>query len=146
MPSLHTTPKNESAYPGTYTPQSKIMKALADGYFDSENTTVKPKVAVSETNECYKVELTAPGMKRENLLVNINDEGKLCVLGFMTKKKSDRRKKISTRMETFLREIDIPDYVDTAFTSATCHAGTLSIFFTKTAEKIKNRPSTIVVY
>ncbi len=146
MLSPHVTQKNEPAYPGAYTPQSKMIKAIADGIFDSEKTTLKPKVSVSETKECYKVELTAPGMKRENLLVNINDDGKLCVLGFMTNKKSDKRKKISTRMETFLREIDLPDYVDTGFTSATCHGGTLSIFFTKASEKIKNRPSTIVVY
>ncbi len=146
MQPLSINPKNETAYPGAYIPQSKMIKAIADGYFDSRKTTLNPQVSVSETKECYKVELTAPGMRRENLLVNINEEGKLCVLGFMTNRKPESRKKITTKMETFLREIDLPDYVDTAFTSATCHGGTLSIFFTKASEKIKNRPSTIVVY
>lgn len=143
---LHSLSTNESAYPGEFTPKRKILKAIAEGYFKAENTTIQPKVVVSETDEYYKVELSAPGIKRENLLVTVNEQGKLCILGFKTSRRTDRKQKMITRMETFLKELSLPDYVDTAFTSATCHAGTLSIFFTKSDRKIKKRPSTIVVY
>ena len=144
MLSLHTT--SNHAYPGEYTPKTKILKAIAEGYFDADQTTIEPKVSISDTEEYYRVELTAPGIKRENLLVNINDEGKLCILGFKTSRRIDNKKKSKSRMETFVREIPLPDYVDAAFTSATCHSGTLSIFFTKSNKKVKNRPSVIVVY
>lgn len=144
MLSLHTN--TDYAYPGEFIPKRKILKAIEDGFFDADQTTIEPKVSISETDEYYKVELTAPGIKRENLLVSINDDGKLCILGFNTSRKMDNKKRITSRMETFVREISLPDYVDAAFTSATCHSGTLSIFFTKTKRKVKNRPSTIVVY
>lgn len=139
-------PTIEPAYPGVFTPKKKILKAIEDGYFNSENTTIQPKISISETEEYYKVELTAPGIKRENLLVTINDEGKLCILGFKTGRSKNKTQKTTLRMETFFKELSLPEYVDAAFTSATCHAGTLSIFFTKSDRTINNRPSTIVVY
>lgn len=140
---------DEPAYPGEYTPKRQILKALSEGLFDDQRSSTEPKVTISESVENYRVEFTVPGLQRENLLVTINEKGNLCILSMNKKKKSFADKhfvKSSSSIETFLKEIPLPEYVDPGFVSATCHAGTLSIFFTKSDHPVKKRPSTIVVY
>ena len=148
MPFLRAS-LNESAYPGEYTPKHQILKALSEGLFEDHQSTMQPKVSISESSENYRVEFTAPGLQRENLLVTINEKGNLCVLLMNKKRKSfsgEKFTKSPSSIETFLKEISLPEYVDPGFVSATCHAGTLSIFFTKSDRPVKKRPSTIVVY
>ena len=138
---------NESAYPGEYTPQHQILEALSQGLFEGNRSPVEPKVSVAESDSTFKVEFTAPGIKRENLLVTINDKGNLSIISMMRKRKGVmdvKAKKAS--IETLLKEVPLPEYVDSSFTSATCHAGTLTIYFKKADHPVHKRPSTIVVY
>ncbi len=147
MLSIHTP--NNTTYPGEFIPKSQILNALAEGVFESDKITTHPSLSISDSEKYYKVELTIPGLKRENLLVTVNEKGNLCILGFnanMKDPKSQSMKKSNTGMDTFLREIPLPGDVDTDFTSATCHAGTLSIIFTRSNKNSRKRSSTIVVY
>lgn len=148
MLSPHTYKKTD-AYPGQYTPKKQMLKAMADGYFDVVKHQIKAIVSQTETNEYYKVEVSVPGMERENLVVNINEEGNLCIFGMQQKRKTLSNEyafQQSRQIETFKSEIALPDNVDTNFISAACHSGTLSILFTKSDRLVKKRPSTIVVY
>lgn len=148
MPSPQTYKKSD-AYPGQYTPKEQMIEAMADGYFDVVKHQITPNVSQTETNEYYKVEVSVPGMKRENLVVNINEEGNLCIFGMQQKRKTLSNEyafQHSRKIETFKIEIALPDNVDTNFVSAACHSGTLSILFTKSDRLIRKRPSTIVVY
>lgn len=138
---------NESAYPGEYTPQHQILEALSQGLLEGNRSSVEPKVSVAESDSTFKVEFTAPGIKRENLLVTINDKGNLSIVSMMRKKKAVLDVKFKKpAIESLLKEITLPDYVDPSFTSATCHAGTLTIYFKKADHPVRKRPSTIVVY
>lgn len=146
---MSRTTLNESTYPGEYTPKHQILQALSEGLFEQNQSSFEPKVHISESDVNYKVEFTAPGIQRENLLVTINEKGNLCILSMKYQRRDlsmGMAKKTKRSIETFLKEIPLPDYVDPAFTSATCHAGTLTIFFTKCDHPVKKRPSTIVVY
>lgn len=143
------TYKKTEAYPGQYTPKKQLVKAMADGYFDLKKNQVSPKITKSETKEYYKVEVSVPGIKRENLVVKINEEGNLCIFGMQDKRdlhSNDYIIRQSRSLETFKCEIELPQNVDTNFVSAACHSGTLSILFTKTDRQVTKRPSTIVVY
>ncbi|MBN9351482.1 MAG: Hsp20/alpha crystallin family protein [Chitinophagaceae bacterium] len=147
MLSIHSP--QYAAYPGEYIPKQKIMKALAEGYFESDKISLNPKHSISQTDEYYKIEMTIPGIKRENLLVTTNEKGSLCIMGYKTGKKSTKSHNapaVKNRMDTFLREIPLPEDADTDFTSASCHEGTLTIFFTRTGRNPRKRASTIVVY
>lgn len=144
MLSIHSP--QYAAYPGEYIPKEKMMKALADGYFESDKIALNPKHSISQTEDYYKLEMTIPGLKRENLLVTTNEVGHLCVMGYKTDKKSSHQQRNADKMDTFLREIVLPDDADTDFTSASCHEGTLTIFFTRTVKASRKKATTIVVY
>jgi HSP20 family molecular chaperone IbpA len=127
-----------------------MLEALSGDLSKKNKTSEEPKVFVSESDENYKVQFSLTGLNRENLLVSINERGNLNVflLKDNTKKSGKRSGKISNKdtFETFQKEIPIPEYVDTGFTSASCHAGTLTVFFTKANQPVAKRPYTIVVY
>ncbi|HRN72644.1 MAG TPA: Hsp20/alpha crystallin family protein [Ginsengibacter sp.] len=135
---------NRSAYPGEYRLQNQFLKAITDGAFELGKTSLNPKTQITDTENYYKVELTQPGLKRENLFVSINDEGNLRIMGC----NFDNGASIedSGVTETFISEITLPENVDPSFSSAACHSGTLSIFFTKSDRPITKRPIDIVVY
>ncbi len=137
---------NESSYPGEYIPKHQILQALSEGAIEKRPSGFKPKVTITDSESNYKVEFTEPGIKREDLLVTINDRGNLCVLSMKYEPKEKKEKTGEQDFEIFLKEIPLPENVDSAFTSATCHGGTLTIFFKKADYPVSKRPSTIVVY
>lgn len=140
---------NESSYPGEYIPKHQILQALSEGVFKEDKSSYDPKITVSDSEENYKVEFTVPGIKREDLLVTINERGNLCILSMgykLDKNKDDSNTESKPNIDILLKEIPLPDYVDSGFTSAACHAGTLTIFFKKADYPVQKRPSTIVVY
>lgn len=137
-----------TAYPGEFTPKRQMLRALAESY-GNEKDSMYPEVDIRETPEYYKIELTVPGLKRENLLVNIDENGNLCIFGYQ--KGSDKmisqygyREKMT--FQSFKKEIALPDYVDPSFNSAQCQGGLLSILFTKSDKPVKRGPATVVVY
>lgn len=150
MPSAHNI-LSEYSYPGSYTPKRQILKVMYEGLPKGKPTTGDSGTVITESDSNYKIELSLPGVTRENLLVTINEKGNLRICGMQYKHKkgaSLKGKQLSKKDEvnSFVKEISLPEYVDPSFTSATCHAGTLTIFFTKSEIPVKKRPSVIVVY
>lgn len=141
---------NESSYPGEYIPKHQILQALSEGAVEKRPAGFKPQVTITDSESNYKVEFTEPGIKREDLLVTINDRGNLCVLSMKYKTADKINKNIHEEprqnFDIYLKEIPLPENVDSAFTSAACHGGTLTIFFKKADYPVSKRPSTIVVY
>lgn len=135
------------AYPGEFTPTHQMIEALSKS--KRKRNSVHPEVTIRETPEYYKIELSAPGLKRENLLVNINEAGDLCIFGYHIEKEeiiSNYSYKESESFHSFSKKIPLPVSVDPSFTSAQCQSGVLSILFTKSEKPVKKMPSTIVVY
>ena len=69
-------------YP-TFARRNSWLPTVFNDFFDTEfmpkaNATA-PAINVKETEKAYIVELAAPGMKKENFDVNINNEGNLVV-------------------------------------------------------------------
>lgn len=137
----------ESYYVGEYLPHYQTLKAISEGTIEENESEVEPVISTKESKENYKVEFSVPGLKREDLLVAINDNGSLCIVTMKYKEcEIEEAIPVKAVVETTHKEIPLPAYVDTSFNSAYCSKGKLSIFFTKSEQPITNRPSTIMVY
>ena len=58
------------------------------GLGTTKTCTTAPAINVKETEDAYIVEVAAPGLKKEDFFVNINDEGNLVIK--MEQKEADR--------------------------------------------------------
>ena len=138
-----------SAYPGEYTPNRLKFQALAEELSKPHEGACNPADNIFETPEYYKIEIAAPGLKREDLFVSINDRGCLSVSALH--KESDRISidkyhKHSFNYECFTREFKLPENIDTDFVKAEYRSGILSIWFLKTEKPYQRRASVIIVY
>lgn len=118
-------------------------------FFDTDfmprvNATA-PAINVIENETEYRVELAAPGSKKEDFVVNINNEGNLAIRMECKRDKKDENKK-----EHFLRRefsyskyeqtLILPDNVDKDNISAKVNDGVLTITLPKVVEQ-KKEPS-----
>lgn len=105
--------------------------------------TTAPATNVMENDEMYVVQLAAPGMKKEDFFVNINDEGNLVV---KMEQKADE-KKADEKMHYLRREFSytkyeqtliLPDDVDKNKIEAKVEDGILTVNLPKVEEaKVK---------
>ena len=57
----------------------EVFNDLFENDFTPRNVSTAPAINVKETQTAYTVELAAPGLKKEDFMVNINAEGNLVV-------------------------------------------------------------------
>ena len=101
-----------------------------------------PAVNISEDKDHYLVELAAPGLKKEDFKLNVEDD----VLSITVEKKEEKDEKENgyTRREfnytNFSRSFTLPDTVNTESIKAVYNEGVLEIDLPKKEEeKTKNR-------
>ena len=118
---------------------------LPDVFNDFFNTDFMPKASatapainVMESDNDYTVELAAPGLEKEDFMVNINDEGNLVIK--MEQKKEDKqedKKAHYLRREfsysKYEQTLILPDDVEKDKISAKVEHGVLTIDLPKTA-------------
>ena len=108
-------------------------------YLPKVNATA-PAINVKESDKAYIVELAAPGMKKEDFNVNINDEGNLVV-----KMESKNEKKEEDKTTRYLRRefsyskfeqtLILPDDVKKDAISAKVEHGVLTVELPKLVEE-----------
>ncbi len=135
-------------YPGVYVPvmNEDELKEEIKQSFDVES--VLPPVNIVELADSYIVELTLPGISREDFLIHAdNNVLSVCVLhqdsSLKTKGKTEQH---GFKYGLFDRHIQLPAHADAAFISAEYTAGTLLFHIPKTSQPVKNLHSRIVVY
>ena len=94
--------------------------------------TTSPAINVKETDENYIVELAAPGMRKEDFLVHINDDGDLTIKMENKKETKDEDKKAHyLRREfsysKFEQTLILPDDVDKDKIAASVTDGVLTV-------------------
>ncbi|KAA3642442.1 MAG: Hsp20/alpha crystallin family protein [Bacteroidetes bacterium] len=102
-----------------------------------------PAVNIKDTADCYKIEMAAPGMKKEDFSVNL-DNG---VLTISSEKKSENSEKDNdgnyTRREfsyrSFRRAFHLPDSAESENITASYKDGVLQIAIPK-KEEAKPKP------
>ena len=120
------------------------IPAVFNDFFDTDympraNSTA-PAINVQETDKAYVVELAAPGMKKEDFNVHINDEGNLIIK--MEKKDEKKEEDKSARYlrrefsySKFEQTLLLPDDVKKEDITAKVENGVLTVELPKVVEE-----------
>ena len=102
-----------------------------------ENRRLFPAMDITETDDCFTVEVEMPGMGEEDIKITINED-RLEIHGEKSTSKKHKDKKYVSREITFGRydrSIDLPPSVDASKATATFKKGMLWVNIPKKAEK-----------
>ena len=120
------------------------IPAVFNDFFDTDympraNSTA-PAINVKDTDKAYIVELAAPGMKKEDFNVHINDEGNLIIK--MEKKDEKKEEDKSARYlrrefsySKFEQTLILPDDVKKEDITAKVEHGVLTVELPKVVEE-----------
>ena len=113
---------------------------------DPKRATV-PAVNIVETDENYRLEVAAPGLKKEDFKVSLEND----ILTISTEKKSEAVEKNEkyTRKEfsysSFLRSFTLPEIVNTESINATYEHGIMTLVLPKKEEAKPKAPREIKI-
>ena len=117
-----------------------VFNDLFDVDFMPKANSTAPAINVKESDKSYTVELAAPGMKKEDFNVHINDDGNL-----MIKMESKNEKKEEDKTTRYLRRefsytkfeqtLILPDDVKREDISAKVDNGVLTVELPKVVEE-----------
>jgi HSP20 family protein len=116
-----------------------VFNDIFDTNFVPKASCTAPAINVKETDKGYIVELAAPGMKKEDFNVHINDEGNLIIK--MEQKKDNDNANTNERYlrrefsySKFEQTLILPDDVDKNKISAKVEHGVLTVELPKQEE------------
>jgi HSP20 family protein len=153
MPNLLKRSNGESGSSTTEIPSLFNVPSLFNDFFlndwfsrSSGNTGALPAVNVKETNEAFELEVAAPGLKRDDFKVEMNND-RLIITG--EKKMEDKEGKEGSdyvrrefNYQSFMRSFSLPQtMVDSNKIVAKYSDGVLHIYVPKTENakpKVKN--------
>lgn len=129
------------------------MPNVFNDFFDTDfmpkiNATA-PAINVIETEKDYKVELAAPGMKKDDFTVHINNEGNLSIKMENKKENEQKEKGRYLRREfsysKYEQTLILPDDVEKDKISAKVTDGVLTITLPKTEVKVVDPTRQIMI-
>ena len=117
-----------------------VFNDLFNTEFLPKTNCTAPAINVKESDKAYIVELAAPGMKKEDFNVHINDEGNLVVkMESKTEKKDEDKNTRYLRREfsysKFEQTLILPDDVKKEDISAHVDNGVLTVELPKIVEE-----------
>ena len=117
-----------------------VFNDLFDTEFMPKCNATAPAINVKESDKAYTVELAAPGMKKEDFNVHINDEGNLIIK--MEKKDEKKEEDKSARYlrrefsySKFEQTLLLPDDVKKEDITAKVEHGVLTVELPKVVEE-----------
>ena len=120
------------------------MPSVFNDFFDADflpkTSCTAPAINVKESDKAYMVELAAPGMRKEDFNVHINDEGNLVVKmeNKQEKKEEDKNTRFLRRefsYSKFEQTLILPDDVKREDISARVENGVLTVELPKIVEE-----------
>ena len=116
-----------------------VFNDLFDVDFMPKANCTAPAINVKESDEAYTVELAAPGMKKEDFNVHINNEGNLIIkMEQKNEKKEDKNTRYLRRefsYSKFEQTLILPDDVRKDAISAKVEHGVLTVELPKLIEE-----------
>ena len=120
-----------------------VFNDLFDSSFLPKANCTAPAINVKENDKAYTVELAAPGMKKEDFNVHINDDGNLIIK--MEQKQEQKEEDKSVRYlrrefsySKYEQTLILPDDVEKSKISAKVEHGVLTVELPKVEEtKVK---------
>jgi HSP20 family protein len=146
VPTAHH--KECPVYPGGYIPLPETEALLLRPFIPRDGLFVKPLVNMDELEDCYRLEVAMPGVKRENLLILAHDNI-LTITGLQKNRDACcSRNKALHEFDPcrFERHILLPDDAGTEFVSAEFRVGVLILFISKKPSYLANPSRQIMVY
>ncbi len=137
-----------SVYPGDYVPLFKAAEMQEELKGFNKNEMVFPPANITELADAYKVEVAIPGAKRENFLIQA-DENILSVAVVhkqLGQADTENFQLHEFNYNCFDRHIVLPHNANTEFISAEYKTGILRLYIPKVKQPAKNLHTTIVVY
>ena len=120
------------------------MPEVFNDFFDTDfmprTNATAPAMKVKETEHQYTVELAAPGMKKDDFCINIDDDGNLHIkMEQKNEKKDESKKEHYLRREfsysKFEQTLILPDDVDKEKIGASVNNGVLTVDMPKVEKK-----------
>jgi len=106
--------------------------------FGKLNTSVVPRVNIFETDDAYRIELAAPGLKKEDYKIQLNNDV-LSISAEKSETKTDESEKCTKKefsYTSFSRSFTLPESADKDSISAKTDDGILKISVKKKDESI----------
>lgn len=118
-----------------------VFNSLFDADLMPHTSATAPAINVLESDKEYTVELAAPGLKKEDFNVNINDEGNLVIkMEQKQDNKEEEKKGHYLRREfsysKYEQTLILPDDVEKSAISARMENGVLTILLPKQEQTI----------
>lgn len=148
---MNTKHRNASAttsvYPGTYTPMFSDYEKLIVEIKKHKKGTDTSSMNFVEYADFFKVELAAPGVKKEDILVFVKgSELMMCVLPEEVTASGLNYHVHQVNAQPLCKVITIPGNVDSDFIITFYEEGLLIIYLPKSGHVIKKGARKIVVY
>ena len=130
------------------------LPSIFNGFFDNDEWMTRanataPAINVFETEKAYEVELAAPGMKKENFNVHIDEENNL-VISMEKKDENEENKKNGRYLRRefsytkFQQTLILPDDVDREKIGAHVENGVLHIDLPKFTQEEKEKAKRVI--
>ena len=122
---------------------NELFNDFFDGVLNNNaNKFNTPAVNISEDNENFKLELAAPGLKKEDFKISI-DENLLSISAEKKEEKNETNSKFTRKefsFSSFKRSFTLPEFVDSDKVSAEYHNGVMTLVIPK-REEAKPKPT-----
>lgn len=125
--------------------QNKRFSDILDEFFNdtlqTRTNSFNPSVDISETDKEFEVSVALPGMKKEDIQVDL-DNGHLTISGerkFENEEEGKNYHRVESGFGTFRRSFYLPDTVDEESIKAKYQDGVLNITIAKNEEKVKKQ-------
>ena len=107
-----------------------------DTFFSDRMVTRVPAVNISESNDFYHIELAAPGLKKQDFKISVNDNNLHISVEQQVEQHNNERKynKREYSYSSFVRSFTLPEQADQAKIEAAYEDGILKIDIAKKEE------------
>lgn len=130
-----------------FRPWGSLFDFNGGSLFNNLHPVNVPAVNIAETKDRFDVSLAAPGMKKEDFLIDV--EGNVLTISAQKKEEREEKEQRYTRKEfsysSFTRSFTLPDGVNKDKIDAAYENGLLKLTLPKTEEARKAGPKNIVV-
>eukprot|EP00897_Mesotaenium_endlicherianum_P004482 jgi/Mesen1/4061/ME000213S03088 len=125
---------------------STLFDAPTSNFVKDTRALANTAVDVKETPTSYNFIADLPGLKREEVKVQIEDDSVLSISGKRqreAKQETDKYHRIERSVGSFQRRFRLPENADTGKISAACQNGVLTVSVSKKAPKEPEKPKVI---
>ncbi len=134
-------------YPGEYIPLPGMEALLNDLKLTHKESALKPPLNMDELKDYYKIEVALPGIKREDIFIDIKDNILSVIILHNHCDELKRKLQIHEFDTDFLeRHLLLPEDADPEFVCAEYRLGILSLHIPKSKAHQRTNTNHIVVY